>query len=92
MRTRAGVAAGALAAIALIVLFHNAALRLGIAAAARLATGYTVRMDSLHFSHGHGALTGVRVTRGGQPVFEADRVDVYYSLRDLLPGSKHRYG
>jgi hypothetical protein len=31
-------------------------------------------------------------TRAGEPVFEAQRLDVAFSLRDLLPGSRHRFG
>ncbi|HYZ16562.1 MAG TPA: hypothetical protein VE591_09185, partial [Candidatus Acidoferrum sp.] len=30
--------------------------------------------------------------RAGEPVFDAARVDVRFSLRDLLPGSRHRFG
>ena len=33
------------------------------------------------------------ISRGnGQPFLDADRIDVSYSLRDLLPGSQHRFG
>ena len=38
------------------------------------------------------ALVDVHVSRNGYPVLDARRLDVTYSLRDLLPGSTHRFG
>ncbi|HEV2261164.1 MAG TPA: translocation/assembly module TamB domain-containing protein [Candidatus Rubrimentiphilum sp.] len=80
------------AAIALIVMFHNAAARIGIAELSGIATGYNIDMRDLRFGHGHAALVDVHISRHGQPVLYAKRIDVDYSVRDLFPGSKHRFG
>lgn len=94
MRRRIGIAlAGlALAAAAIVAIFHDAAVELALPGISTLATGYTIGVSGVRLGSGHGALTGVRVTRGGQPVLAARRIDLYYALRDLLPGSSHRFG
>ena len=93
MRNRVGAALAALlVVIALVAIFHNGILRLAIAAGVRMTTGYTVRMGDLRLQGGHGAASDVQISRGGDPVLDAARVDVYYRLRDLLPGSTHRFG
>lgn len=40
----------------------------------------------------HGAFLDARVSKNGEPVLQAARIDVYYSMRDLFPGSRHRFG
>lgn len=85
-------AAFALAAIAVIVIFHNTVTRVTVSAISGIATGYKIDMRQLRYGSGHAALVGVHISRHGQPVLDADRIDVFYSLRDLLPGSKHRFG
>ncbi|HET9029492.1 MAG TPA: translocation/assembly module TamB domain-containing protein [Candidatus Aquilonibacter sp.] len=57
-----------------------------------MATGYDVTFGDERFERGHAAFLHVHVSRDGEPVLDAARVDVSYSLRDLLPGSRHRYG
>lgn len=57
-----------------------------------MATGYWVSAAQVRLGTHHGALIGVRVTRGGEPVLEARRIDLEYDARDLLPGSSHRFG
>ena len=56
------------------------------------ATGYQVSINSERFGTTHGALIGVHVSRDGEPVLDASRIDIWYNPRDLLPGSQHRYG
>lgn len=56
------------------------------------ATGYDVAIGSERIGTSHAALLNVRVTNKGELVLAARRVDVWYSLRDLLPGSHHRFG
>ncbi len=88
----AAAAALVLAAIAVVVIFHNTVTRVTVSAISGIATGYKIDMRELRYGGGHAALVGVHISRHGQPVLDADRIDVYYSLRDLLPGSKHRFG
>jgi autotransporter translocation and assembly factor TamB len=56
------------------------------------ATGYDVAIGAERFGFTHGALLEVHVRRGGDPVLDAKRIDIWYNPRDLLPGSAHRYG
>lgn len=94
MRKRTGAAAAALliVLIALAAIYHNGAVRFALTTIVPLATGYNVSVQDLRLESRHGALVGVHVSRGGQTVLDAGRIDVYYNLRDLLPGSKHRFG
>jgi hypothetical protein len=66
----------------------GAALRGGLA----LATGYDVRIEDQRLGYSHAALGGVEFRQHGREVFSARRIDVWYSLRDLLPGSTRRFG
>ncbi len=75
-----------------IVVFHNAAVRFALSQLAAPATGYRIDTTDVRLGSQHGALIGVRISRGGEPVLRAARIDLYYSPRDLLPGSKHRFG
>src|SRR5581483_2421450 len=85
-------AALVLAAIAVVVIFHNSVTRVAVTSLSGIATGYSIQMKDLRYGGGHAAFVGVHVSRHGQPVLDANRIDVFYSLRDLLPGSKHRFG
>ncbi|HLI95858.1 MAG TPA: hypothetical protein VKT72_07195, partial [Candidatus Baltobacteraceae bacterium] len=91
-RIGAGVAALLIVLIVLVAIFHNGAARFALSSIVPLATGYSVQVQDLHLGSGHGALVGVHVSHGGQTVLDARRIDVYYNLRDLLPGSTHRFG
>jgi autotransporter translocation and assembly factor TamB len=59
---------------------------------AGLATGASVRMEQFHVAPDGAVFYGVHVSRGAQPLLDATRVAVRFSLRDLLPGSAHRFG
>ncbi|HET9095422.1 MAG TPA: hypothetical protein VFN37_02070, partial [Candidatus Baltobacteraceae bacterium] len=94
MRKRLGAAAAALliVLITLAAIYHNGAVRFALTTIVPLATGYNVQVQDLRLESHHGALVGVHVSRGGQTVLDAGRIDLYYNPRDLLPGSKHRFG
>jgi hypothetical protein len=94
LRKRLGAALGALVVIVvvLVAIFHNGAARFALTNIVGLATGYHVSAGDIRLGSHHGALVDVHVTRGGQKVLDARRIDLYYNPRDLLPGSKHRFG
>src|SRR5579884_4320278 len=56
------------------------------------ATGYDVRFGAQTIGTRHAAFFDVHVTKNGDPVLDAQRVDVDYALRDIFPGGAHRYG
>jgi hypothetical protein len=56
------------------------------------ATGYDVRIGSQAIGTHHAALFDVHVVKNGDPVLDAQRVDVEYALRDIFPGGQHRFG
>jgi hypothetical protein len=89
------LAIGLLAAVILLplaVASRHALLRFALEAGAGLATGYTVSTQQIRVGSSGAAFSGVRIARGTQPLLEASRIAVHYSLRDLLPGSGHRFG
>jgi hypothetical protein len=57
-----------------------------------VATGYRVAFDSLDLGGSRASIGGLHVRRSRDPVLDADRVQLHYSLRDLLPGGKRRFG
>jgi autotransporter translocation and assembly factor TamB len=88
-----GSAVLALAVLGAALLFHDAlaaAVLRGVASAA----GYTVRFDRLQVGFNAATAMGTNVTnRAGEPVFDAGRIDVRYSIRNVLPGSgRRRFG
>src|SRR5271168_1332505 len=66
-------------------------LRFAVAGGGALA-GYEVRYGEFTMGHGILVLSGLSVDRGAVPLVRAKQVRVEYSLRDLLPGSRHRFG
>jgi hypothetical protein len=56
------------------------------------ATGYDVRIGSQAIGTHHAAFFDVHVLKNGDPVLDAQRVDVEYALRDIFPGGQHRFG
>lgn len=93
MRKRwwAGLAA-AVVVVGIVVASRHALIRFALEHAIGIATGYSVQIGDQRLGRDHGALIDVHVSRNGEPVLDATRIDVYYSLRDLLPGSTHRFG
>ncbi|MDQ2680882.1 MAG: translocation/assembly module TamB domain-containing protein, partial [Candidatus Eremiobacteraeota bacterium] len=57
-----------------------------------LSTGYHVQIGEMRLQSDHGALIDTHVSLGNEPVLDAQRIDLYYNLRALLPGSSHRFG
>ncbi len=78
--------------LSLAVARRHALLRFAIQEGAGLVGGYTVHIAELHVGWGAAALLNVQVERGTQPLLDANLIALRYSLRDLLPGSTHRFG
>jgi hypothetical protein len=94
LRKRIGAAVAALLIVLITIaaIYHNGAVRFALSTIVPLATGYDVQVQDLRLESQHGALVGVHVSRNGQTVLDAQRIEIYYNPRDLLPGSKHRFG
>lgn len=86
------VVAIAVVLIGALVSRRHDVVRFAIGQAASLASGYRVRIEDQRIGRDALALIGVRVSHGGQPLLRAQRIEIRYSLRDLLPGSAHRFG
>jgi len=82
----------ALVALGVVFALRHELLRFSFQTAVGLATGYTFRYADQRIGGDHAALIDVHVSHNGYPLLDARRLDVYYSLRDLLPGSRHRFG
>lgn len=68
-------------------LVHVAVERIG-----SLVSGYTIRYRDQRIGRDGAALDDLRVSRDGYPLLRVRRIAVAYRLRDLLPGSGHRFG
>jgi hypothetical protein len=67
-------------------------VRFALETGTRVATGYAVTLGDQRVGLDRAALSDVHVSRDGVPLLDARRIDVSYSLRDLLPGSTRRFG
>jgi hypothetical protein len=90
-RWMAGLAVAVLL-VGLAIAGRHELIRFALERVADAATGYSVSIGNQRLGTDHGALLDVIATHQGQPVLSAARVDLYYSLRDMLPGSTHRFG
>ncbi len=95
---RRPVVRGAVVAVVILAaalagaVFHDAVTGAGVRAVAAVL-GYPLSYAQFQAGFSGSAVSGVRVTnRAGEPIFAADRVELRYALRDLFPGSRHRYG
>jgi autotransporter translocation and assembly factor TamB len=87
-----GMTAILVVALLAAAVFHDAIIAAAIRGVAA-SYGYRVAFARLHTGLDAAEATGIDVTnRAGEPVFEASRIALRYSLRDLLPGSRHRFG
>jgi len=87
-----GVTATLVVALLAVAVFHDALIAAAIRGVAG-SYGYRVAFARLHAGLGAAEASGIDVTnRAGEPVFDASRLALRYSLRDLLPGSRHRFG
>lgn len=64
----------------------------GVLMAGAGVAGYQVQIGSLHIDSDRAAISGLAIDRASLPLLRARRIVVRYSLRDLFPGSKHRFG
>ncbi|MBV8245339.1 MAG: hypothetical protein JOZ38_05430, partial [Candidatus Eremiobacteraeota bacterium] len=80
------------AMLALALLERRAVVGFMLSTGLSVVTGYGVSIGEMRVTRSHAALFDVHVTHGVDPVLDADRIDVYYNLRDLFPGSAHRFG
>jgi hypothetical protein len=91
---RKGLAIGLVAAVLLAgiaAMRRHDLLRFAIGAAAG-AAGYSVSIARQTVGFDAMEFRDVHVSRGGVPLLDAARIDIRYSLRDLLPGSTRRFG
>ena len=54
--------------------------------------GYRLRIAEFHIGWRSAEFAGVEAQRGREPLLDVRRVVIRYSPRDLLPGSRHRFG
>src|SRR5580700_7732980 len=91
-RRWAGAIAVALALVLVLALAHHAVAKFVLSRGLSVAVGYDVRFGDMSLGWSHATFTDVHVRKNSDPVFDANRVDVDYALRDIFPGGKHRYG
>lgn len=91
-RVRFGFVLAAVVAALLLLLFRGPLWRGLIAGALDLATGDSVAFDGVELHGDRAVVSGLSVKRGADPLLDADRVEVRYQWRDLLPGGTRRYG
>ncbi len=92
MRKRVTIVLGILLIAGVIVAERHAIARFALRTGLALATGDQVRIGDQRIGPSHAALLGIEFRQRGRTVFAAHRIDVWYSLRDLLPGSTRRFG
>src|SRR5471032_11410 len=76
----------------LLVVFRHPVVSFVLGRGLTLATGYDVSIGDHRLGRDHGALFDVHVTKSGEPVLDAPRIDITYQLRDIFPGGEHRFG
>ena len=90
-----GVTAGVVALAVVIGLvwgLHNAVAQAAVRTVA-LAYGYKISFAQFELGVARAKFVGAHVeTQSGDPVFDAQQIDLGYSLRDLLPGGAIRFG
>ncbi len=94
LRSKPAIVLGVLVVIAAcIFIFRGQLLRFGAAKIVGSATGTQASFGSIALHGGKATITGVRlIGHGGEQLAYVPRIEVGYNLRDLLPGSTHRYG
>jgi hypothetical protein len=81
----------AILVLSLVVARRHDLLRFAFQAGAGLA-GYALRIADFHIGWDGAEFDGIRVERANEPLLDAARISLRYSPRDLLPGSRHRFG
>lgn len=82
----------ALALVLVLALMRHAVAKFVLSRGLSAAVGYEIRFGDMSLGWSHATFTDLHVRTNGDPVLDADRVDVDYALRDIFPGGKHRYG
>ncbi|MGP6192561.1 MAG: translocation/assembly module TamB domain-containing protein [Vulcanimicrobiaceae bacterium] len=91
-RVRLGLVSAVVVTALLLIAFRGPLSRALIAGVLDLASGDTIAFDGLEVRADHAVVSGLAVERGSDPLLDADRVEIRYRLRDLLPGATRRYG
>jgi hypothetical protein len=86
------VAAVVAALLVVLVAARHTIARTVLQGVLSAATGYQVSIGSQTLGTHHAVLFDVHVVKNGDPVLDAQRVDVEYALRDIFPGGQHRFG
>ncbi len=86
------VVVGVLAIAVGLVIGRGPIARLALELVVPRIVGYDLRLDDVLLDGSHAALIGVHVSRKGDPVVDAARVDLDYHLRDLFPGGTRKFG
>ncbi len=93
MRTRLAVPAAALVLLIVLAVTSGAAiLRMGIEALGSLALGGNLRIASIERAGERFDLHDLRFTCDGMTIARIADLRVGFRFRDLLPGSRHRFG
>jgi hypothetical protein len=93
VRRRTVIVAAAMAALVLVLFAARHVIAKSVLQAVlSAATGYSITIGSETLGTSHAVFFDVHVTKNGDPVLDAQRVDVDYALRDIFPGGAHRYG
>ncbi|MEO7040416.1 MAG: translocation/assembly module TamB domain-containing protein [Candidatus Elarobacter sp.] len=92
--SRRAVIVAAVGAVLLVLLvgFRHAIVRVVLQTVLSSATGYSIRIGDQRLGTSHAVLFDVHVVKNGDPVLDAQRIDVEYALRDIFPGGQHRFG
>ncbi len=86
------VAAAVAALLVVLIAARHAIARSVLQSVLSGATGYQVTIGDQTLGTHHAVLFDVHVVKNGDPVLDAQRVDVEYALRDIFPGGQHRFG
>ena len=85
--------AGIAILVLLVVVFWQALIRIAIVAALTSFAGVNLSFGHLNVHAGRLLATAVRVENtAGEPIAEVGKVELRYSLRDLLPGGSRAFG
>ncbi len=82
----------ALVVVGLLAVSARTLLALALPPALGFAVHGKAAIAQIEIGGGHLLLRGVHITTKGDPLLDARAIRIDYSLRDLLPGSAHRFG
>jgi translocation-and-assembly-module (TAM) inner membrane subunit TamB-like protein len=86
------VAAAVAVLLAVLIAARHGIARSALQGVLSAATGYQVSIGDQSLGTRHAVLFDVHVVKNGDPVLDAQRVDIDYALRDIFPGGQHRFG